>query len=247
MGIIEISKELRNWIILIVVLGVLGLVGCLYGKNYIDNKNKQINDLEKKLREKPKVEIKYQDRVVEKEVIKYKDRWRVKTEERIVYKEPSLEVQKAFLIYCEACEKENISPLISIDALRFKCTANICNQEESECDVQEGYTIVKEKEIKDKIAKISVIGGYEFVNKGMMIGASFIDYKGITVGADMVSDFENAENSGIGGFVGYRPQTKKWKLNTVVGVGALSHFDDFSEIGLQGFIGFNIIDRKSRK
>jgi hypothetical protein len=244
MGIADLSKELRSWIILVIVLAIISLVGYSYGKNYINNKNKQINDLEEKLREKPKVEIKYQDKIVEKEVVKYKDRWRVKTEERVVYKEPSLEVEKAFLSYCVACEKENIAPLISIDALRFKCTANICNQEESECDVQEGYTIVKEKEVKDKIAKISVIGGYEFFNKGMVIGTSFIDYKGITVGTDIVTDFETAENSGVGLFAGYRPETGKWKTNLMIGGGVVSHFHDFSEVGAQVFLGVNLIDRE---
>jgi len=242
MGFVETAKEIRSWIILGIVIVVLFGMGVAYARTLLENKDKKIDALNDQLKEKPKVEIKYVPTVEYVDKVKYKDRWKIKKEVEYIEAPPT--VVNAFDTYCEECEKENIQPKISIEDLHFTCTADICNQEDSACLVNDGFEIRKKESVIKKTFKPSVIGGYEVMDNAAMLGISIMDYKGVVAGGNVISDFQTAEHSGVGGFVGYRPELKKWKLNLVVGVGVTSHFDDLSRVGPQGFIGVNILDRE---
>jgi hypothetical protein len=139
-----------------------------------------------------------------------------------------------------------------IESNGVHCQANICNPNDSNKQVQitkqgdQDINNTVNKLVKKSVWKIMGIGGYEFVNQGMMLGVSGIDYKGLLGGVDVVSDFKSTSNSGVGLFVGYRPELGKlndWKINLVVGAGPIAHFNNFSDIGAQAFVGFTFLEQ----
>ncbi len=231
MDSIKILKEIRYYLILIIIIVVLSLflrwyvVRNIEYTNDLKEKDALIEELRKKLEEKPKAVIKYKDK------IKY------------VEKEPTFKVKELFNLYCEECKKEGISPKLEIENSGIFCEVDICNTDNSYCKMKEVVSEVVEEGFKGTVWQVRAIGGYEFMNKGFMLGVGFIDHKGFEVGADIVSDF-SIENSGVGLWVGYKPEFRKWKSNIVFGLGALSHFRDFSSVGLQVFIGFSFLERR---
>jgi len=241
-------EEIRKWIILFLVLFLVGGICFISFKSCEKNeeiieKDKKIKELIKQLEEKPKVEVKYVEKV----------KWR----ERVVYKEkPASDATKdLFSVFCSNCVKEGVVPLIVIESKGIRCQANICNPDDENKKVeitQQGEEIIGDtidNSKKGGIISHKILAGYEFLDSEFSIGYSFIDYKGLFPLVNVNTDFKNFDRTEAGLAGCYQPRFGKdfrWKVNFAGCLGVQANILDFQQAGLEGMIMMNILEREKR-
>lgn len=173
--------------------------------------------------------------------------------------EPPISTSSLFKEYCADCGKNNLVPQAITETNYLISYTDICSCDKDgkgckgRVEVKPGKMLVDV--IQDEpgtIWKHDVGVGYEVINNGFTLAYSPINYKGGLIGVNMVTDFKTSQNSGVGLFIGYKPEIdvgkeSVLKFNFIAGGGALSHFDDLGKIGPQAFVGAIIMERDKRR
>jgi hypothetical protein len=244
-NIIEGMKEVRNWIILLLILCVVG-----GGYNaYHQSKNGKAKDTELADAKKEAAEARKKAEIAG---------WAFLANPtfKIVYvnsgtgkpQPPIPECEALFGKYCDCCKKGGVDPNIELDVTGASCTANLCTKKGSCTLKPEGITIITPKPDnpkKDILWKQKGLLVMDLVSGQPGIGYAPLDYKGINPTLTLTSDFKKVEDTRVGLGISYfwNSKNSKWKSNLGVYAGASSPVSAIKDVGIQAGLVANVFEK----
>ncbi len=139
--------------------------------------------------------------------------------------------------FCDKMSALGISSVVETKNENLNCQTDFCTGQANIWVTQKGKKIIYGI-IKKSVWQVSMVTGYEFVSRNLVLGASVLDWHAIIAGANVGVNVQNISSSTIGVFGGYRPEIGKYISNISVAIGVDVNIR--SQVGLQALILFHI-------
>ena len=223
-NIIAVWKELRTTIIVVIVLFILfGIYNSFKAKqtaqlkDQLAKQQQTIDDLKKALETPAHGQVFYVKKPIVKVVTKYVPYYITQS----VLPPTPVTIAKDDL--CKIADQNKIAVKVAIQNKDIYCETDFCNPSDSVIRLKaQAFTdITHIEQHKYSIIHISGIAGYEVIHSNFVLGASFLDWHNMILGANIGFNFKRLSDTNAGLFIGYRPQVFGKELNASVGVGPI--------------------------